>query len=154
MPDHGDEEAEALFQKAVEIARRQEAKSLEVRAATSVQYHRHSLGSVRQADGARSLSHRLRSTPAPGSRKGGTCPGLARIIHEAAGIGALRLSWGTADVVAHGVAAAGEPDPLVGPAWCSSSQPCEHSSGATPWICAANAAGGRSPSEECGLTSL
>jgi hypothetical protein len=109
MPDHGDEEAEALFQKAVEIARRQEAKSLEVRAATSVQYHRHSLGSVRQADGARSLSHRLRSTPAPGSRKGGTCPGLARIIHEAAGIGALRLSWGTADVVAHGVAAAGEP---------------------------------------------
>ncbi len=32
-----------------------------------------------------------------------------------------------------------EPDPLVGPAWCSSSQSCEHSTGATPWICAANA---------------
>ena len=47
-----------------------------------------------------------------------------------------------------------EPAPLVGPAGCSSSQPCEHSAGATPWICAANAAGGKSPSDECGLTWL
>jgi len=52
------------------------------------------------------------------------------------------------------VYAASEPDPLVGPVWCASSQARKHGSGCSPWIRAANAEGGISPKEECGLTSL
>jgi hypothetical protein len=47
-----------------------------------------------------------------------------------------------------------ELDPLVGPVGCSSSQVREHGSSCSPWIRAANAEGGISPNEECGLTSL
>ena len=53
-----------------------------------------------------------------------------------------------------GYMSASEPDPFVDPAWRSSPQPCECSSGGMPLICAANASGGKSPNDECGLTSL
>jgi predicted ATPase len=49
IPDHDDEEAEALFCQAIKIAQGQEAKSLELRAATSLARLWHSQGKRAEA---------------------------------------------------------------------------------------------------------
>ncbi len=52
LPDHTEAEAEALFREAIDIARSQEAKSLELRAATS---HARLWQRQRKRDAARDL---------------------------------------------------------------------------------------------------